>query len=102
MYFITCFRFKEKPVKTEYPVISSRCFGYFPDFETADKAVKGNWGDMREANNDYAVIELIEPGIFSCAEQENRRFYQWNEQIGGFLPRDEFHELDYVSNFAIG
>jgi hypothetical protein len=98
MYFITCFLLDSN--EKHWPVKSSRCFGYYEDLETAETAVKGNWCDIHEYTYEYALIEKIEPGIHSIANE--RKCYKWNDNIECYLPCDEPKEIKGVCNFAIG
>ena len=99
MYFITCFT---KINKDEYglDIGSARTFGYFEKYEDAHQALKTNCCDMFETINNYEIIEKIEPGIHSLAEQ--RWFYKYDENKDGFYPIEESKEFEAHINFAIG
>lgn len=99
MYFITCF---QKIDEDNYglSVGASRTFGYLDNFDEANDALKYNVCDMHEYLYRYAVIEKIGTGIFPIAEE--RWFYKYNEEKGGFYPIEEPKEFEHYTNIALG
>jgi hypothetical protein len=52
-----------------------RTFGWYFNFEDAEKAVKNNDGDLREYFYDYIVIEEFPEGVWVC--RKNEWWYKW-------------------------
>ncbi len=54
-----------------------RCWGWFSDYATAEKAVLANWTDMFEDGYyDFAVIEEVKEGLcVYCPPEKCRWFY---------------------------
>ena len=98
MYFITCFEKIDKDDLGWRDIGCSRTFGYYENFEDADKALKGNYCDMFETIYHYAVIEKIEQGIHS--RREGHWFYKFEKE--GYLPIEEPEEFKCCANIAIG
>ncbi len=64
---------------------SYRVVGFFEDFATAEKCVLENWGDIYENGYyKYAVIEALEPGLYSTCLTPI--FYKWegDPKTGGY------------------
>ena len=99
MYFITCF---QKIGRDEYvlDIGSSRVFGYYDNFEFADEALRHNCCDMYEYLYLYAVVEKIDAGIHSIAEE--RWFYKYDKEKDGFYPIEEPKEFENYINIALG
>lgn len=97
MFFITAFQELDSEIGG---IKNSRCFGYYPHFETANNAVKNNMCDINETIYDYAVIENIEPGIHSI--YTDRWFYKFNYKTGMYESIEEPKEVMHFCNFAIG
>lgn len=98
LYFITAFQ--KLPKENFLDTGSSRCFGYYPDFERADAAVRANQCDLHECLYMYAIIERIDWGIHAFAE--SRWFYEYNLEKRIFEPIEEPESLKHLINFAIG
>jgi hypothetical protein len=65
-------------VPFDYPVSSTRAFGWFPSFEEAEAAVKSNRCGMDEAGYyQWAVIEKTLSGMYAWSESET--WYEYNE-----------------------
>lgn len=99
MYFITCFT---KINTNEYGlnIGLSRTFGYFEKYEDAHQALRINCCDMFETIYHYAVVEHIEPGIYSIADK--RWFYKYDKEKDGYCPIEEPKEFEHYSNIALG
>jgi len=97
MYFITVMT---KPKKGSMISDESRCWGFYPNLSQAKNAVENNITDLWETIYDYAVIEIIRPGIAYPAE-----IVQWYKyRIGSkkYEPVNEPKWAKNICNFAIG
>lgn len=100
MYFITCFSKIDKDNHGWLDTGAMRTFGYYDNFEDADKALRHNYCDMHEYLYRYAVIEKVEPGIHPIAEE--RWFYRYDEENDGFYHISEPEEFEHYINIALG
>lgn len=98
MYFITAMTLIPR-IDSENKDYSSRCFGYYPTNEQAFQALAENRCDMFEYYYGYAVVERIEPGIHSSAEETT--WFEYNQEKDGFFPMTDTVQTSF-SNFAIG
>lgn len=84
MFFITCFEKCEIDVATGMPDVGdTRTVGYYEDLETCKRALHENFCDIHEFLYEYAVVEYIEPGIYSRAKESE--WFQWDNEKGGFF-----------------
>ena len=100
MYFITCFRKVTKDDLGWLDMGETRTFGYYDNFDDADKALKDNYCDMHETIYHYAVVEKIDAGIHHIAEK--RWFYKYDKEKDGFYPIEEPKEFEHHINIALG
>jgi len=61
-----------------FGVGSSRCWAFFHNYDKAEEYIFGNYGDLHECDNDYAVIEETEEGPFYAI---NEWWFKWNNLI---------------------
>ena len=94
-YFITVFNRYDN-----YGIHSTRCWGYYPNWEDANEVVHNNMTDLWEYTYDYAVIEEIKPGISSYAYP--RWFYKYNQETNKYNMIEEPEELKHFCNFGVG
>lgn len=78
----------------------SRCFGYYFNFEDADKAIRKNKTDINEYTYSYAIIEEIPEGISQIIDR--KCFYKFDYEKRKYYPIDEPEELKGYCNFSIG
>ena len=84
MFFITCFEKCEKDVVTGMPDVGdTRTVKYYEDLEICKRALHENRCDIHEFLYEYAVVEYIEPGIYSRAKEIE--WFQWDNEKGGFF-----------------
>lgn len=79
---------------------SSRTFGFYTDFKTAEERVRENATDMHECLYLYVVIEKVPEGISQYVRE--RWFYKYNLEKGVFEPIDEPECVKHYCNFSIG
>ena len=80
-----------------------RVVGFFPDMETARKAVEENWCDLYEDGYyKYAIIEEHEDGLYSICE--NPVFFKWEGTIkeGGYKEIERPEATKGFFGFTIG
>ena len=99
LFFITAF---ERLPDNFFNIDSSRCFGFYPEYETAAEALHTNRCDMHELLYEYAVIEKIGPGIHPECFKSDRQFFKWDNSKEGFFEIDEPKELKNLCNFSLG
>ena len=99
MYFITCLE------NLEHDILGwmdpPRCFGYFLTYDSAYEAIETNKCDVWKMGiYNYAVIERIEPGIHSHAEE--MAWFKFDAEKRGFyeIPKPEETKGEY--NYALG
>ena len=99
MFFITAFeKLPDKNLDTGY----TRCFGFYPEYEAAVKALHENRCDMHETCYGYAIIEKIAPGIHPNCFYEERQFFKWDKNKEGFFEINEPKECKILCNFSLG
>lgn len=76
----------------------SPCFRY--SFEEAEEVVKLNMCDIWEFCYDYAVIHEIGAELYPYPQM--KKFYKYNQNIGGYEPIEEPECLKHMSFCAIG
>lgn len=58
--------------------IDTRTWGFYSDKETALKAARENWSDLREGQYyKYVVVEGLQEGIYCDAKEEDQIFFEW-------------------------
>jgi len=72
----------------------SPCFKH--TFEEAEEVVLNNIGDIWETCYDYAVIEEIDSKLYP--RYITRKFYKYNQNIGGY---EAIEELDCIKHMLI-
>lgn len=100
MYFITCFEKIDADISERLDIGGSRTFGYYDNFDDADRALRANYGDMHETIYYYAVIECIRQGIHPRPGE--RWFYKYDKEKDGFYPIEEPKEFEHYINIALG
>lgn len=100
MYFITCFEKITIGKLGWLDTESTRTFGFVSTFAKAEQALNDNACDMHECLYDYAVVEDINQGVLSLAEQ--RWVFKWDQHREGFFEIEEPKELQHYCNFALG
>lgn len=99
VFFITCFEKIEE--KNTWPEIGcSRVMGYYETFEDCDESLKCNACDMFETCYHYAVVEEVEPGLYSYRKM--RQFYKYDREKDGYFPIEEPKIFEHIGNFSIG
>ncbi len=98
MYFITVFTKYERDGAGVPSIGSARTVGYYTNKKDAVDAVIENCCDIWEYTYDYAVVELIEPGLYNPAEE--RWFFKWNDELKGYEEIEPF--VDCFGNYAFG
>lgn len=78
----------------------SRVIAFYHEKETAIEAVKANAGDMYETCYDYAIVEEVEPGLYSGSI--TRWVFKYNRDIKGYEPIDEPDILKHACSITIG
>lgn len=67
-----------------------RTWGWFSNFEQANKAVRENLGDMHETTYNYIIVEKHIEGIMGVAfdEKPHVQWYKWKRNLidGNFKP----------------
>lgn len=76
------------------------CVGWFDNWDEANCAVTNNFDNIHDNFYDYAIIEKVEPGIFSV--DIDRTVYQWNPSLDGYREIETPEEVNKSSNFGIG
>lgn len=74
IYLVTGVTYVGKETKRR----GTRCFGYFPTFNEAEKAVLNNYCDIFEYIHEYAVIEKVEDGIHQI--DLSPTWYKWDSE----------------------
>lgn len=63
--------------------------GFYYEYETAVRAMHENWSDIREYMFEAGFILTHYPGLYETATSENRTYFEWNEERGGFFEKEE-------------
>jgi hypothetical protein len=101
MWFITVFEKLGEVYENGFPNLGSqRTWCYYKERETAVHALHENWTDMFEYFYEYAVIEYIEEGFISFAD--NRQWFKWDFEREGYFEIEEPECVKYFVNFALG
>ena len=75
-----------------------RCVGYFSTVEDAKDVILNNYGDIRETNYQYALIESVHVGLYPHAER--LFWYEWINGKYQEIPTPE--HFKQMCNFSIG
>lgn len=104
IYTITTFYLERiKPGIDWEAVLRKRTVGFFHEFALAEQCVLTNNGDIWEDGYyTHAVIERVDPGLYSMGSIEFRKFYEWKD--GKFVKCETFDdpEADVASYSPIG
>lgn len=74
-------------------------WGYYSDYETAIRALHGNWTDMWEFCYDYAVLEKIGEGLAQYAECT--QWFKYDREREGYFEIEAPKGHDRWGNFSI-
>ena len=77
----------------------SRTIGYFLTLEEAKRVIKNNIYDIHENYYRYAVIEEVEPGLYSSTESQSI-WYKWTTR--GYRRIQKPGQLSQIVGFTIG
>lgn len=77
----------------------SRTIGYFLTLEAAKRAIKNNICDIHENYYNYAVIEGVEPGLYSSTESVSY-WYKWTKN--GYRRIQKPNQVSQIVGFTIG
>jgi len=89
----------EKP--TGFPDFGDcRVVGFYHEKDNAIDTVKQNGGDIYETCYDYAIVEKVEPGLYSCATE--RWVFKHNRETDGYDLIDEPAILKHACGLTIG
>ena len=77
----------------------SRTIGYFLTLEDARKVVRNNLYDIHENYYKYAVIEEVEPGLYSSTESKSF-WYRWTTR--GYRRIQKPSQISQIVGFTIG
>lgn len=125
MYFITCFdenwlencRFfhglakvpRDKDGQALYKKGSKRCFGYYPDKESALAAVSANVCNIQEYCYSVCVVEYLASGIHALSGKVDQTWFRWtvpadeaSQSDGQWLKISRPAETQQIVNFALG
>ena len=95
IYTICCF--SELCEEKGWPLFGTVAFmGWYEDKETAIEAVKENARDINETVYDYAVVEEIEEGLYSCPRR--RWLFKYNRTDDRYYGIEEPPFLKHVAN----
>ena len=100
MYFITTFTKYEIDQQGWPDTGATRTVGYYTEKDQAINAVLENRCDLWETIYTYAVVELLEPGLYPLAMSEDRWFFKWNNDTKQYEPMDPIN--DNFGNYAFG
>jgi hypothetical protein len=90
-----------REIKKDIPLTHHRTVGWFPTFNLAEYAVVNNYGDIYETGYQYAVIEEIAFGLYSCPPV--REFwYEFDKEQEMYVPIVKPKIFKNVVNFTIG
>ena len=98
-YFITVFQ-KLPSDSYHFDIGGSRCWGFYPDKDTAVKAVRENWTDLSEYLYNYAIIEEFNEGLNGWTG--NRWFFKFDVKKKAFFDIDAPEAFRHVGSFSIG
>lgn len=63
--------------------------GFYYEYETAVRAMRENWCDIHECTFMAGFILTHFPGLYEAATAENRTYFEWDEERGGFFEKEE-------------
>lgn len=76
------------------------CIGYFTDIDRAVSAIEDNAGDIHELDQDVAILEAADEGLYGC-DPDVRRFFTWGHD-GRYHEQPWPESLKHVCGFAMG
>jgi hypothetical protein len=83
-----------------------RCWGYYRDLATAEKAIYENWTDMFECGSyTIALIEQLSEGLCPIAFEDERWWFKTYKDINGNVQVTRCHEPVWakgVGGYSIG
>ena len=79
-----------------------RTVGYFLTLEDAREVVEKNRCDIHENCYDYAVIEEVEPGLYSADFCSNVIFYKWDNENNQYVEVNRPSEWKDLCGFTMG
>lgn len=100
MWFITVMEYLIEDKKFIARHGDKRTWGYYTEKETAVRALHENWTDMREYVYDIALLEKLGPGI--SPDCEERQWFKFDKERGGYFEMEEPDFIKCVVNFALG
>ena len=78
----------------------SRVVGFYHEKEHALETVMNNGGDIWETCYDYAIVEEVEPGLYTCSI--TRWVFKHNKETGFYDPIDEPPVMKHTCGLTIG
>ncbi len=63
--------------------------GFYYELDTAIQAMNENWADMQETCYFAGFILCHFPGLYNSADTDQRLYFLWNEEKGGFFEAEE-------------
>lgn len=66
--------------------------GFYYSYTNAIVALHTNSCDMHECCYNYAMVERVFPGLYTCIKPSDRTFFKWDEEKRGFFEIDEPEE----------
>lgn len=104
LYFITVFEKVEPDVLLPgFPYFgSTRTWGFYQERDTALKAVRENWTDMREGVYEYAVVEGYDEGISHSHDPSTSQWFRWDSLHEGYREIDTPDEVKGFGCWAFG
>lgn len=100
MWFITAMDHLEDDEQFIARTGAQRTWGYYMDKEMAVRALHENWTDMWEYTYDVALLEKFGPGI--CPECQERQWFRFDRERGGYFEIEEPEFVKCIVNFALG
>lgn len=76
---------------------SSANMGFYYDLDDAIEAMHTNRCDIQERVYHAGFVMCRREGLYSCVGTENRLYFIWNEERGGFFETDEPHIFWHVA-----
>lgn len=100
MWFITVMDHLEEDEQFIARTGDQRTWGYYMDKDMAVLALHENWTDMWEYSYDVALLEKFGPGI--CPECQERQWFRFDRERGGYFEMEEPEFVKCIVNFALG
>ena len=77
-----------------------RCVGWFKTVIEASLTIKGNYCDIWEGDNNYAVVEEFSFGLYPHPIREI--WFKWDKDKGQYAEIEKPKEVANLINFGIG